>query len=962
MWREPKCQKLRLCRVVRKRVRTENYVANDNKKYAMSKNIQDNEPGTGESSLPLSDGSSRGFKNPGQEPGQPRSDDFSKELVSLLKSQPGCSIWLPDFCHRYEQHFGNKFNVTEHGHTTLKELFKALPHLVSMMNEDNSCIAIKLKPTNYVNEMATENVPRINEDPKAPINDKKQKLIKIDQKPDSNTAKVERNVSKVEEGKKAETKRQRLRAKAKRQKEGRAIFIKELTELFKYNHCQPGDAIEMRKFGAIYERRFGKKFNYKEYGYGNYWHMMESMPEVHVSNSGPHALITLTQERDVDTETKHLTSMSINNATNTINPVVKGVTQEVTATYDMRELQEIGRRSRAMRRKAPVFCKDLSNLLLSRPRQKGMSINEFIAIYQIHFGNHFNLEEKEFTTGINLANEIQEILHTQNMHLVGTGSDTCIKFKENNGNPCQCWSQNFKGAKNPSKLHNKKIQECDEEGIEMSQDEPPSVLTLPAPPYPKVEAVASSELPKAALRRKALVFCRDLTMLLNSRPRLQGGLSITEFKAIYHNHFGNNCNFEEYGFTIGMQWVYEIQKMLHKQNVHTEGIGSEACIKFRENNCTSCQCWFRYFKTIFGAKSSPEGDDNEEIQQSDEDCIDMSQGLQASEFMPPAPPFSQVEAVTSSDLPQAVSSLQNYFANGERTPASKELTQTDQINAPLHAPSPASPVLTFQDTAKSDPRVNFQSSRRLMCRQLMRRQNQTMDWWKNQYKETVQRSDNTILSVQEELSRTRLSLSRAREEMDCLKVQVASYKESSEIMVSEKCNQTKESTQNRAPLRSEKVEVENANKRAQDNYEVAQHSAQDTNISDREDLREEFAQECVELLMDTADQRIPLNIFQDKYYQNFGRICRPPSDYGFSDLVKLFEAMPYTVKVTGSENCARNIELAESTLLSVVELPMDDTSELEDDEGNKTILNSRRSLGYRSPGIKRSFAFVRKKQ
>ena len=96
--------------------------------------------------------------------------------------------------------------------------------------------------------------------------------------------------------------------------------------------------------------------------------------------------------------------------------------------------------------------------------------------------------------------------------------------------------------------------------------------------------------------------------------------------------------------------------------------------------------------------------------------------------------------------------------------------------------------------------------------------------------------------------------------------------------------------------------------------------------------------------------------------QNFGRICRPPSDYGFSDLVELFEAMPYTVKVTGSENCARNIELAESTLLSVVELPMDDTSELEDDEGNKTILNSRRSLGYRSPGIKRSFAFVRKKQ
>ena len=115
----------------------------------MSKNIHDkNDPGTAESLPPMYDGCSQGSVciNSGQESGQPRKIDFSNELISLLKSQPGYSIWLTDFGYRYEQHFGKRFNVKEHGYTTLKNLFKALQHLVSFINEDNSCIAIKLNP------------------------------------------------------------------------------------------------------------------------------------------------------------------------------------------------------------------------------------------------------------------------------------------------------------------------------------------------------------------------------------------------------------------------------------------------------------------------------------------------------------------------------------------------------------------------------------------------------------------------------------------------------------------------------------------------------------------------------------------------------------------------------------------------------------------------------------------------
>ena len=89
--------------------------------------------------------------------------------------------------------------------------------------------------------------------------------------------------------------------------------------------------------------------------------------------------------------------------------------------------------------------------------------------------------------------------------------------------------------------------------------------------------------------------------------------------------------------------------------------------------------------------------------------------------------------------------------------------------------------------------------------------------WKKQYEESVaQRFNEQLVSVQEELARERSSLSSAREEMDRLKVQLASYKESTEIMVSEKCDQTKEIARYEFLLRSKEVEVENASKRASD--------------------------------------------------------------------------------------------------------------------------------------------------
>ena len=77
------------------------------------------------------------------------SDEFKKELVSVLKSQPQYTMRLDKFWYIYEQHFGKPFNVMEHGYTKHKALFMALPDIVKVYEDENRTnrrAMIKLKP------------------------------------------------------------------------------------------------------------------------------------------------------------------------------------------------------------------------------------------------------------------------------------------------------------------------------------------------------------------------------------------------------------------------------------------------------------------------------------------------------------------------------------------------------------------------------------------------------------------------------------------------------------------------------------------------------------------------------------------------------------------------------------------------------------------------------------------------
>ena len=59
---------------------------------------------------------------------------------------------------------------------------------------------------------------------------------------------------------------------------------------------------------------------------------------------------------------------------------------------------------------------------------------------------------------------------------------------------------------------------------------------------------------------------------------------------------------------------------------------------------------------------------------------------------------------------------------------------------------------------------------------------------------------------------------------------------------------------------------------------------------------QEFAQDCVELVMSVPDHKIPFDRFVPAYTRHFDRKCKL-SDYGFEKLINLFEAVPETVKV-----------------------------------------------------------------
>ncbi|KAF5395244.1 hypothetical protein PHET_03854 [Paragonimus heterotremus] len=65
---------------------------------------------------------------------------FSREVVDLLKHQPGCQILLSKFIPSYHHHFGKQCRVADYGYSKLHELLEALPNVVHVMGSGHTRI------------------------------------------------------------------------------------------------------------------------------------------------------------------------------------------------------------------------------------------------------------------------------------------------------------------------------------------------------------------------------------------------------------------------------------------------------------------------------------------------------------------------------------------------------------------------------------------------------------------------------------------------------------------------------------------------------------------------------------------------------------------------------------------------------------------------------------------------------
>jgi len=60
---------------------------------------------------------------------------FTREIVDMLKTIPGCKLAFYKFIPRYHHHYGKQCRVADYGYTKLKDLLESLPHVIQIIGE-----------------------------------------------------------------------------------------------------------------------------------------------------------------------------------------------------------------------------------------------------------------------------------------------------------------------------------------------------------------------------------------------------------------------------------------------------------------------------------------------------------------------------------------------------------------------------------------------------------------------------------------------------------------------------------------------------------------------------------------------------------------------------------------------------------------------------------------------------------
>jgi len=81
---------------------------------------------------------------------------FTREVVEMLKTMPGCKIPFYKFIPRYHHHFGKQCRVADYGYTKLKDLLESLPHVIQIIGEGSKTIitlAHKAQVRRFTNDL-----------------------------------------------------------------------------------------------------------------------------------------------------------------------------------------------------------------------------------------------------------------------------------------------------------------------------------------------------------------------------------------------------------------------------------------------------------------------------------------------------------------------------------------------------------------------------------------------------------------------------------------------------------------------------------------------------------------------------------------------------------------------------------------------------------------------------------------
>jgi len=236
---------------------------------------------------------------------------FTREVVDMLKTLPGCKIAFYKFIPRYHHHFGKQCRVADYGYTKLKELLESLPHVIQIIGEGSKTmitLAHKAQVRRFTNDLLkmlknqTEKQfvmssfsfvfertffkPFIINDYGVCyltdiLNDVPENTITMEDLTDGSSRDVVISVFKRDQ-----THEEVMRTRG---------FAKEVVELLRHS---PDLSMSFNKFIPAYHQHFGRQCRVGSYGMTKLIELFEAIPDtVDIKEDGEERLIQLTKDK-----------------------------------------------------------------------------------------------------------------------------------------------------------------------------------------------------------------------------------------------------------------------------------------------------------------------------------------------------------------------------------------------------------------------------------------------------------------------------------------------------------------------------------------------------------------------------------------------------------------------------------------------------------------------------------------